>query len=352
MKQRNAQYDLMRVLAMVLVVMVHVPYKPFSDSPVLTNLLVTVLHTCNSIFFMLSGRLNLAKTFEKREDYILYYKKKIAEILLPFLLCIALLTLWRLARSGEPFTLLMYLKQLYRGFMGENVPPHLWFMHALAGMLLAAPFLAGMVQRLSDWALKLLLGLALGWNAVSIYFAADLGISFAYNNWFLSGWIIHFFAGYALYRLLPNIGKTGRWRIYAAALAGLLLTAAGKTLLPDRFLYSMDLSPLFVFWGIGVFTFLSAHPAVRSPRAGRVLRFIAKYSFLVYLIHYTVLYDLVLEWIPSFSRAAFSFLGHTALALALSFAAAFLLDLVLIKPLQRLLRKLLKIPSGKAAASA
>lgn len=343
MKQRNAHYDLMRVLAVIMVVMVHVPIKPFSENPVLRNLLMTLISTCNSIFFMLSGRLNLAKTFEQPTDYILYYKKKIVEILLPFVLCSALLLLWSMLQSGEPFTVGTYFSRFYREFMSGNISPHLWFMYALIGMLLATPFLSGMVQHLSDWALKLLLGLALGWNVVSIYFTEDLGISFAYNNWFLSGWIIHFFAGYAMYRLLPTISKKGRKMILGVAIAGLVLTVAGKCLFPEHFLYSSDLSPLFVLWGIGVFVFFSDHPAIRSARFARFLQFAAKYSFVMYLIHYKILFDLVLIWIPEMSGATYSFLVHTLLTLLVSFAAAFLLTTFLIAPLQHLLRKILKI---------
>ena len=345
MKQRNANYDLMRSLAIILVIMVHAPIKPFAEHPVLINSLVVLIYTCNSLFFMLSGRLNLAKSFERKEDYILYYKKKTVEILLPYVICSALLTLWSMIQSGEPFSVGGYLNRFYRGLMGENASGHLWFMYSMIGMLLAAPFLAGMVQRLSDWALKLLLALALGWNVVSIFLTADVGVLFAYNNWFLSGWIIHFFAGYALYRLLPEDRESKA--LYAAAAAGFVLTVAGRCLIPDHFQYSLDLSPLFVLWGMGAWAFLSRHPRKMSPKAARVFRWVARYSFLVYMIHYTVLFDLVWKWIPSVKLATGSFLLHTFLTLVISLAAAFLLDRVLIHPLQCLCRKALGIKPKK-----
>ena len=129
--------------------------------------------------------------------------------------------------------------------------------------------------------------------------------------------------------------------------AGFVLTVAGRCLIPDHFQYSLDLSPLFVLWGMGAWAFLSRHPRKISPKVARVLRWVARYSFLVYMIHYTVLFDLVWKWIPSVKLATGSFLLHTCLTLVISLAAAFLLDRVLIYPLQCLCRKALGIKPKK-----
>ena len=341
MKQRNANYDLMRCLAMIMVIMVHVPSKPFSGHPVLSNAFLVLIFTCNSLFYMLSGVLNLSKTFDKKEDYLLYYKKKTVEIVLPYVVFTLLLTLWGFVRVRKSFTLGSFLGEFYRDIMGENASGHLWFMYALMGMLLAAPFLAKMLQSLSDWALKLLLGLAIGWNIVGIYLTTDFGVTFAYTNWFLYGWIIHFVSGYAVYRLIP-VDKEPK-KLYIAAVAGFILNTACMCLFSDNFQYSTDLSPLFLVWGMGAWAFLARHPRIRNPRVAHVLQRIAKYSYLVYLVHFNVLYDIILPRIPSVPTAAGSFIFYTLATLFVSLFGCFFFDLLLISPAQRMLRKIMKI---------
>ncbi|MDO4409185.1 MAG: acyltransferase family protein [Eubacteriales bacterium] len=92
MKQRLVNYDLIRVLACIFVIMIHIETKPFSF-PVRVAY-TTVFFLSNGIFYMLSGRFNLEQTFDQVGDYLNYYRKKCIPILFPFILVSFLLSIF------------------------------------------------------------------------------------------------------------------------------------------------------------------------------------------------------------------------------------------------------------------
>ena len=84
MKTRLINFDLMRVLMCIFVIMIHITEKPFSF-PVRAAY-TSVFFLCNSIFYMLSGRFNLEHTFDSTGDCLNFYRKKFVSIYFPYIL--------------------------------------------------------------------------------------------------------------------------------------------------------------------------------------------------------------------------------------------------------------------------
>lgn len=140
--ERKVNYDLMRVISMIFVIMIHVPSKPLAGHVIFSKMLITVLFLCNSLFFMISGRFNLSHSFEQKNDYVVYYKKKSIAILLPYIIVTIILCVWNMCTNGIRTNANGMIYMLYTDFMSTNSSIHLWFMYSLLGMLISAPFLA------------------------------------------------------------------------------------------------------------------------------------------------------------------------------------------------------------------
>ena len=338
MKERNPHYEWLRAIAMLLVIMVHIPVKPFAGNAWFSNAFESVLLVCNYLFFMLSGQLNLSKRFETREDIVRFYKSRLIGVLVPFAVGTAVLVGWNLAASGAPVTVRSALGALARAFLSEQAGTHLWFMYYLMGFLLSTPFLARMLQGLDDAMLKVLMGVALGWNFVSVYLAEDLGIHFGFTGWILGVWTIAYVAGYACPRLVND--RNRRW-LYAAGLAGLAVTVLGRTLIPGHYLYANDLSPAYTLFGMAAYVFLIRHPKTIPNAVQKTARVLARESFLVYILHVRVIARITEPYIPYAYHAPVTFVTHTLATLAASFALAFLLRWAVVQPVQKLLRRVL-----------
>ena len=100
---RDVRYDVIRVTAMLFVIAVHVNPKPFNAFPWFKDIFDYIIYTCNGMFFMLSGLFNMKREFRTKEDYAVYYKKKLISIFLPYVLMTFLLYGYDYYQSGRIF---------------------------------------------------------------------------------------------------------------------------------------------------------------------------------------------------------------------------------------------------------
>lgn len=337
--ERNAQIDLIRVVSMVYVIAVHISPKPLASHRLFSLLLNMVLLTSNSNFYMISGELNLKKKFQDTRDYRRYYVKKAITILFPYVAATLLLEAWNMAADGTAFTPGVYLLESYRAFMVENSTIHLWFMYPFLGLLVSAPFLAKMLADMSEGELNLLFGVGLAWNVAAIWLSEDLGIGFAYNGWFLSGWVFYFFLGYYCDRVLAVKKLTP---LYAAGAVGLAVNLAASYMVPEHNLYSMDLSVAYILFAMALYMFLKTKVVIRNGRIKKLLSFVAKHAFLVYMLHWNVWGQITARVVPV-RRPSIYFCEAFTVTFVISFAMAAALNYCFLMPVQRWMeRKLLR----------
>ena len=336
---REVRYDVIRMIAMMFVIAVHVNPKPFNSFPWFKDVFDYIIYTCNGMFFMLSGHFNMKREFHTKEDYWLYYKKKIISILLPYVLMTFVLHGYDYYWSGRSFELRLFVEETINQLTSLNIEHHLWFMYSLIGLVMSAPFFSKMFHAMSDWEIKLLFWLSIGWNAVSIYLINDMGWNFHYGKWLMASWTIYFFLGYFHCRI---INETNKKFWYLCGSIGFLITILWKYLLPVENYSDKDFAPAYTFFVIAVYTLLLNEVHINWEPTKKIISFIAKHSFSVYMIHYPII-QLIGDRFYVGHSAKVGFLLTYLLTFVLSMAAAVMFDLLVEILIQKPLKKILKI---------
>ena len=195
-KPRDVNYDLLRVVAMCLVIGVHVinNYMPVKmtlagSAEVTRSVLFALFMVCNPLFIMVSGRFNLTFDADRPVSthsagrlpgsgsdaragggagqadpsslapYVRYYYKRFISLIVPYLLYaggmgfVAYLVIDHRSVGGAVSGTLF---DLFSGY-DDSV---YWFVFMLAGFVLATPFLAAMMRTIGRSGAWLLVGLA------------------------------------------------------------------------------------------------------------------------------------------------------------------------------------------------
>lgn len=336
---RDVRYDVIRVTAMLFVIAVHVNPKPFNSFPWFKDVFDDIIYSCNGMFFMLSGLFAMRKEYVTREEYDRYYKKKIVSILVPYVVMTFLLYGYDFYHSGRAFEMRLFIEETINQFTSLNSQQHLWFMYSLIGLLLSAPFFSKMLHAMSDWEIKLLFAMCIGWNTVSIYLINDLGWNFNYGKWLMSSWTMYFFLGYFHDRLINEKNKK-LW--YLLGIAGFLITVLWKYVIPFENHNARDFAPAYTFFVLSVYTFLLYEVKIIGKWLQGLILFLARHSFTVYLIHYLVL-EIIGQrfYVSTSAKAGFIVTYGVCLAGSVLFAVVF--DQVMKKMIQSPLKKLLKL---------
>ena len=332
---RFVNYDLMRVIACFFVIMIHITKKPFSFP--IRVCYTTVLFLSNSIFYMLSGRFNLSYRFESPGDYKKYYSKKFLSILVPYVLISFLLSIWNFYILKENFGLKHLLRFAYTEFMADNSEKALWFMYPLIGFIISAPFLSRLLHALTDRECTILMSVALIWNFVKVFLSTNAGIDFAFSGWILETWVLYFVAGHLITRL---INKKNQLRFYLAGIGGFLITVAVRIVTADHFDYSCDYSPAFFLFSIASYYFAEQHFYIKNEYIKQSVSFVAKHTFLIYLLHVHVMRYISPQIVRPDTETVPGYLLQTLCIFICSLTGAVILNLLLIRPLQYLLKKL------------
>ena len=286
--KRNTQADLVRVVVMIFVVRINNNIA-FTDDRVVEIIKNTILYTCNGMFYMLSGRFNLRFTVGENEkkSYIDYYFKKFANIIIPYVLYTIIYYLYSIRNTYTEMNIKGNIWGYVEAFVQDNNSLYFWFMFPLIGMLVSAPFLARLVQKLSDYELKVFLMVGIIWEFVTVIIVRDcFNLKNQYSGWILSSWVFYLVLGYGCDRLIK---KENQKFFVVLGMICSILTILQAVFLPDRVYNLYDLSPIYTFATIGMYIFLDRYCVIRNEKIGRAIFVLSKHSFGIYLIHIPVL---------------------------------------------------------------
>lgn len=332
---RNHSLDLIRVVSMFFVICIHTTPWPFSSSGLVTAVLTIVFFLCNSCFYMLSGQLNLNKQFEQEGDFGRYYKKKAISILFPYVFVTIMMRLINMIYDGSLTSAGVFFKKLYISFMDTNYSIHLWYMYPLMGMLLSVPFLSKMLHALKDKEVHLLFVIGMIWKIISTYLVMNFGVTFNYRGWILADWVFTFFAGYYCYRM---VNEKNEKTFYILGILGLVLSIFAQWKFPAQSVNTSSMAPAYIFFVMAVYLFASRHIHIREGVFQKILSFIAKYSFLVYLLHWYVNAYITSRFIH-FSYNTINFVVSVLVTFVITMILSLILDTLIIRPIQKLLLK-------------
>lgn len=334
--KRNTQADLVRVVAMFFVVCIH-NHIAFSDDRVVEIIKNTILYTCNGMFYMLSGRFNLRFTVGENEkkSYVDYYFKKFVNIIIPYVLYTIIYYLYSIRNTYTEMNIKGNIWGYVEAFVQKNISLYFWFMFPLIGMLVSAPFLARLVQKLSDYELKLFLLVGIIWEFVTVIVIQDcFKLQNYYSGWILGSWVFYFVLGYGCDRLIKK--ENQKFFVVLGMICGVLTILQG-VFLPDRAHNLNDLSPIYTFVTIGMYIFLDRYCVIRNEKIGRVISVLSKYSFSIYLIHIPIL-DFVCDELFE-AKGWISWCAQVVLVILIAciFTAAF--DFLITNRIKRLIKK-------------
>lgn len=331
MKQRNARYEFIRTIAMVMVIGAHAQANIPTDTlngKVLYHTVVTLVFLCNGLFFMLSGKFALACVCETWEDYKKYYLKKLIGLGVPILVYMLIRTFYE---AGWTFPVITVTKRYIFNVLGDLASTEFWFLYSLFGMLLAAPVLGKFFQRAGSKELWLIFGLGFAHNALRIY-ASALGLPFEWH-FVLSGDLFYFLLGFGLERLITSRKQENV--IYLLGAVSLAVTTVQKCIGP--FSGAHLGAPAYTF--LLCAAFLGLKRLYRPGKvANRVVIWLGKYSMSVYMVHVIVLNGLVerIRLDNYWAQIAVLMLLTTVISLAVGFV----IDNLIVHPIQRGLFKL------------
>jgi surface polysaccharide O-acyltransferase-like enzyme len=295
--------DLIRTVAIVMVVLVHASFFPYSIPGAITPMVAVNWFTADvygaigylgvPIFVMLSGAL-LLNPAKADEPMGVFFKKRFNRIGLPLIFWTVLYFIWSFDVRGTPFTLFNVGQGLLSGAY-----PELWFLYLLVGLYLVTPILRVLVKHIDRKKFTFLL---------VVWFTGTVAVplihtftAFEYDPvmFVFTDWVGCFLLGIYLLNT-----KMRRSITYLAAAFGLLVAIVGDWLLTA----TAGEQATGFFHGYLSFNMIIASAAsflilVSIPRAhfesgndvvNRVIHWIGQNTLPIYLVHIIVLETLQL----------------------------------------------------------
>jgi len=295
---KNLQYnsiDTLRTVATISVVFLHVSahYLPkFGTIPTqfwfLANMIDGSTRFCVPIFFMLSGTLLLSK------DYTLsdFLTKRLSRIIPPFLfwsISYIIYKLWVLSNTGEVIDWIYALK-----FTGNKLLTgsmyHLWFVYTILGLYLFVPIIRKWIKVASQKEIIFFLTIWI----VSMLFQYIVFKAYKppIELRYFSGYLGYMVLGYFLFNTNhPYLNK--RSLAIGLVLIGHLVTVLGTYFLSEKAGHFQNQFYIYLTINVflsatGIFLFFKNF-SIKNNLILRLIHFISKHSYGIYLIHILVL---------------------------------------------------------------
>lgn len=320
---RRNEYDWLRILAVVLVIVTHTIQLDLADGLIadeaaryfLTVSYVSCL-SCNLLYVMLSGGLLMSWREEKLSDF---YLRRTARVVLPM----AVYYLFYLWVTGqlENISLRAAGSVLVRLFQGDTSPtPHFWLLYIILSIYVVVPFFRYMFKDMPYQVLSVMVAVSFIFMFLSTYSPISCAIESI-----LASWIGVAVCGYWMMR-----EETRRYDkfIMLSGIIGLGVTMYCIKTTDDFAELCCNCSPTMLMMAGSLFSLVFTFPQVFS-KGGAVLGILGKYSYSLILIHWAVLVGIVKGKFHIYSNQ-YGYIGGILLSLAatllISLAVAFLID--------------------------
>lgn len=326
-KKRIYTYDFMRAVAIIMVVAVHcIPEGQSDAAHIYAAFMKALLFPCNAVFFLLSGMFNLKAAYLDRLPN--YYFRKVRNILIPALIYMFINTIYDSIRQPGPVHPEMIVPSFFVNAFSFYSNGIFWFVMAIFGMLLIAPFFAQSFEYIGKRAARslfIVFALFSGLNLVGVL----SGSGFAWS-WPISAFFTLFLMGPAVSRIKISRGTFPMISFGACVAISTVLILCGVPHHPVN-----DNTPLYFIAGISLFILLQLFGS--RMKENRVIDLFSKYSFSIYMCHLMVL-PFVAAIVPPMTKPVAQLI-MTAITLAGALAASLAIDNLLVHPVQCLLDK-------------
>lgn len=340
MLRNRTSYNLLRVVAMIMVLAVHVSneceqfMEPYNTTWYLNSIFTCIGMVSNPLFFMLSGKFNLNKKFDAIQDYFFFYYKKIISMFVP--LFVFSIIVFLVKYNPDDWSIMLFVK----GFLNNEIEGVYWFVYALGCILVFSPFYSKMLQNMSQLDKKMFFWVLIAVNAfITIYMMKGTNAHMNYNSVGIISWHLFYFIGY----LLEDVVKTRKEENIFIALGGVGLVVQ---FMLDRFVEDLvvplyDATPWMIFEGIALY-FLILRFNYGTGKFAKAIDKLAEVSFVFYLLHMLVV-NVVVKWFPlhiSASVNALCFIAIFVVSFVIIIAFAIPIVKYLLKPFMKYMNSL------------
>lgn len=292
--KRIAYFDVLRTIACVAVVMIHI-CDGYAEGEVGTlnfwvgNVLDSLSRIAVPIFVMISGALMLDEDYEFTAEKL---KKHLVKMLVFFLTWSAFYALFFYVFNPLISSRPISIGSVIAAFIEGNY--HLWFIYMITGLYLILPILRLFVKKCNKKYIEYFLLLSLIFTfllpqiaSVGMYFSPAFKVLHEVLNTlnlkFVGGYVTYFILGW----YINNFGLKDKNTIYLLGIVGYIITVGGAFLFgalfkANAFFYN-NLYLNVLACAVAVFLFVKS--AVKEKEKGGVTAFIAKHSLGIYAIH-------------------------------------------------------------------
>ena len=277
---RKSELDILRILAVVLVIVLHTVEAAQGDSAFLPDQafasLCSVLLSCNILFIMLSGALAFRWT---DKHPVLYYVERAVRILVPMFIYY----FWNyfydkltLGELSDPELFKLTCLNLRIG--NTEFAPQFWLIYPILAIYIAAPFIRYLVK---DMPYRML---CFGTAAGLLCCIAHAQLNTPINS-YLPYYLIIALIGYWIYE--------ERTRKYDPIICAIGAVALGILIITGQGIEEGECWTVMITCAIISLVYICCQHIRIGNKASKVLAFLSRYSFGAMLIHWWVLYFIV-----------------------------------------------------------
>ena len=306
-REKNYNLELLRVLACVMVVCIHVSNyysrgyglgEVSNASYIFSIILNGVSRISVPIFFMISGALLIDETVLIRKSL-----KRVKSIFLTLLLWRFIYLIWNYCYRNRMYD--------FRLVFEEPIKSHLWFLYAILGMYIVLPFLQNMFKNMQDILMRYFVGMWFVFLTIEYVLAlCDLKVAYQIPLVGDSCYLGYFALGYIIKMTIKKV-PIPSYVCYgcSAILLSLVIILTYVFTTIDGVHYEELCQYRNVL--IAVSAALVFYDAIKnkhsnySERTKKTLSFLSKHTFMIYLCHVIFLDIVKLEFAPRSISAFF-----------------------------------------------
>lgn len=285
---------LLSVISAISVVILHANgcFWNFSKSRTwfTANIIESIFYFAVPIFFMITG----ANLIDYQEKYSTkkYFKKRLKKTVIPFLIWSLIGLLFEMFYEKSISLYDIDIKYIFNGVMNTKFIGIYWFFIPLFCIYLSIPLFASIDNKKKKdiFTYLAITGFILNCLIPFIIKVFSLDIVFPITITIVSGALLYVIIGYLLSHY--DLTKNQRYMIYLLSILGLLMHIIGTYIL------SMDAGRIIdtykgyynvpcILNSVGIFIFIKE--LSKKVKKYKIINFIGKYTFSIYLMHWYIL---------------------------------------------------------------
>lgn len=285
MKEKNYQLEVLRVISCINVVLIHVcnlysrSFGEISDGEYVFSVILNAMaRTSVPIFFMISGATSLGSNYDFKK-----YVKKVVNMAVVLVVASVLYRIWNIVYFDRAYD--------YHDIFDTPTKLHLWYLYAYLGIMIMLPFLQSMFRNLEKK--YEILFVVIWFVFIVAYRVLDrLNMDIGYPLPIIGStyYVGYFVLGHLICKYLKEMKIKRVWLYvlqYGSLLTTVLMMCYGSFSRNRHYDWYWQYRALFIaLQSIAMFILIaSATPKKRTVFGRDFIAYIARLSFMIYLIH-------------------------------------------------------------------